>query len=82
MLRRGEAEAAGRRQLGFVQNAYDESKALRAQTFLQGPQRIGWARRLGEQPRRRLEAEGGKAVSVRRTELAGEDGGPAPQDAP
>ena len=81
MLRCGEAKATGRRQLGFAQNADDESQALRAQTFLHGPQRIGGSRRLGEQPRRRLEAEGGKAVPVRDTDLAGEDGRPAPQDA-
>ena len=81
MLRRGEAEAAGCRQLGFVHNADDESQALRAQTFLHGPQRIGGTRRLGEQPRRRLKAEGGKAVPVRCTDLAREDGRPAPQDA-
>ena len=81
MLRRGEAKAAGGRQLGFADDADDESEALRAQAFLHGPQRIGGARRLGEQPGRRLEAQGGKAVPVRRTELAGKDGRPAPQDA-
>ena len=58
MLRCGEAKATGCRQLGFAQNADDESQALRAQTFLHGPQRIGGSRRLGEQPRRRLEGRG------------------------
>ncbi len=37
MLRRRKAEAAGRCQLGFADDADDEGEALRAQAFLHGP---------------------------------------------
>ena len=80
MLRRSEAQAAGGRQLRLVHHADDEGEALGAQALLHGPQRIGGARRLGEQPRRGLEAERGKAMPVWGAELARERGRPAPQD--
>ncbi len=78
---RSQAQAARGRQLRLADDADDEGEALRAQALLHGPQGIAGARRLDEQPGRRLEPQSGKAVPVGRTELAGKDGRPAPQDA-
>ena len=80
MLCRRQAQAASGRQLRLVHHADDEGEALGAQALLHGPQRIGGARRLGEQPGGRFKPQRGKAMPVWGAELARERGWPAPQD--
>ncbi len=76
-----EAQAARGRQRHLGQDADDERQARRFQTFLHGPKRVCRARRLDEEAGGGRKTQKGKAVAVGGAELAGEHGGPAPEDA-
>lgn len=75
----GEAQAARRHQIEFVEDADDHGEARAFEAFLDRVQRVAGARCLDDDQARRIETQMGKARRRRWTELAGHRFRPAPE---